>query len=80
MSAFRTKRVKATDEEIIEAVDGEICPEQAEKLRIICEHMSNLDMYKGNLQSMILSTAEKYISEIDLLVPFRVYLLSRQYA
>ena len=67
MSAFRTKHMKATDEEILEAVDGEICPEQAEKLRIIREHMSNLDLCKLNLQSLILSTAEKYIPEIDLI-------------
>lgn len=67
VSAFRTKRMKATDEEILEAVDGEFCPEQAEKLRIIREHMSNLDLCKLNLQSLILSTAEKYTPEIDLL-------------
>ena len=58
--------MKATDEEILEAVDGEIFPEQAEKLRIIRDHMSSLDLCKANLQSLILSTAEKYIPEIDL--------------
>lgn len=67
VSAFRTKGMKATDDEILEAVDGEMCPEQAEKLRIIREHMSNLDLRKANLQSLILSTAEKYIPEIELL-------------
>lgn len=67
VSAFRTKGMKATDEEILEAVDGSFCPEQAEKLRIIREHMSNLDLCKLNLQSLILSTAEKYTPEIDLL-------------
>lgn len=66
MSAFRTKHMKATDEEILEAVDGEMCPEQAEKLRIIRDHMNGLDLCKANLQSLILSTAEKYIPEIDL--------------
>ena len=66
VSAFRTKGMKATDEEILEAVDGEIYPEQAEKLRIIRDHMSSLDLCKANLQSLILSTAEKYIPEIDL--------------
>jgi transposase len=67
VSAFRTKHMKATDEEIIEAVDGNFCPEQAEKLRIVREHMSNLDLCKLNLQSLILSTAEKYIPEIELI-------------
>ena len=66
VSAFRTKHMKATDDEILEAIDGDICPEQAEKLRIIREHMSSLDLCKLNLQSLILTTAEKYISEIEL--------------
>ena len=66
VSAFRTKHMKATDDAILEAIDGEFCPEQAEKLRIIREHMSNLDLCKSNLQSLILTTAEKYISEIEL--------------
>ncbi len=67
VSAFRTKHMKATDEEILEAIDGEICSEQAEKLRIIRDHMRGLDLCKANLQSLILSTAEKYIPEIDLI-------------
>jgi hypothetical protein len=58
VSAFRTRGMKATDEEILEAVDGNICPEQAEKLRIIRNHMSNLDLCKANLESLILSIAE----------------------
>jgi transposase len=66
VSAFRTKGMKATNEEIIEAVDGNICPEQAEKLRIIRDHMSGLDLCKANLESLILSIAEKYIPQIDL--------------
>ena len=66
VSAFRTRGMKATDEEILEAVDGNICPEQAEKLRIIRNHMSNLDLCKASLESLILSIAEKYIPQIDL--------------
>lgn len=66
VSAFRTRGMKATDEEILEAVDGNICSEQAEKLRIIRIHMSNLDLCKANFESLILSTAEKYIPQIDL--------------
>ena len=41
VSDFRTKRMKATDEEVLAAVDGEFCPEQAEKLRIIRSHMDS---------------------------------------
>ena len=43
VSGFRTKRMKATDEEILAAVDGEMCAEQAEKLRIIRSHMDSLE-------------------------------------
>lgn len=67
VSVFRTRGMKATDDEILEAVDGEISPEQAEKLRIIREHMNNLDLCKLNLQSVILSVAQKYTSEINLI-------------
>lgn len=35
VSGFRTKGMKATDAQVLAALDGEICPEQAEKLRII---------------------------------------------
>ena len=51
VSAFRTKAMKATDEEVLDAIDGEICPEQAEKLRIIREHMKSIDNCKANLLS-----------------------------
>ena len=67
VSVFRTKGMKATDEEVLDAVDGEICPEQAEKLRIIRSHMDNLELCKANLMSLILSTAEKYTEQIDLI-------------
>ncbi len=34
VSCFRTKGMKATNEQVLAAVDGEMCEEQAEKLRI----------------------------------------------
>lgn len=67
VSVFRTKGMKATDEEVLNAVDGEMCPEQAEKLRIIRSHMDNLELCKANLMSLILSTAEKYTEQINLI-------------
>lgn len=66
VSVFRTKGMKATDEEVLAAVDVEMCAEQAEKLRIIRSHMDGLELCKANLMSLILSTAEKYIPEVDL--------------
>ena len=68
VSSFRTKRMKATDEEILAAVDGEMCAEQAEKLRIIRSHMDSLERCKLNLESLILSTAEKYLPQLNLVM------------
>lgn len=66
VSGFRTKGMKATDEEILAAVDGKICPEQAEKLLIIRSHMDNLEFCRLNTESVILSIAEKYMPQINL--------------
>ena len=68
VSQFRTKGMKASDEEILAAVDGEICVEQAEKLRIIRSHMDSLDLCKANLESLILSVAEKYLPQLNLVM------------
>lgn len=67
VSAFRTKGMKAADAEILAAVDGEICPEQAEKLRIIRSHLDHLEVCRLNTESLILSVAEKYRSLINLI-------------
>ena len=68
VSGFRTKHMKATDEEILAAVDGVMCEEQAEKLRIIRSHMDSLELCKLNLESLILATAEKYLPQLDLVM------------
>jgi len=68
VSALRTKGMKATDEEVLAAVDGELCVEQAEKLRIIRSHMDSLELCKANLESLILTTAEKYLPQLNLVI------------
>ena len=68
VSAFRTRGMKATDEQILAAVDGEMCVEQAEKLRIIRSHMDGLELCKANLESLILSVAQKYLSQLELVM------------
>ncbi|MGN0526988.1 MAG: IS110 family transposase [Acutalibacteraceae bacterium] len=68
VSSFRTKHMKATDEQILAAVDGEMCAQQAEKLRIIRSHLDNLELCKLNLESVILSTAEKYLPQLNLVL------------
>lgn len=66
VASFRTKGMKATDEQLLAAVDGAMCAEQAEKLRVIRSHMNSLDLCKANLESVILATAEKYAPQLDL--------------
>lgn len=66
VSVFRTKGMKATDVEVLAAVDGEICAEQAEKLRIIRSHMDSLSLCKLSLESLILSVAKKYLPQLNL--------------
>lgn len=66
VSRFRTRGMKATDDELLAAVDGEICPEQAEKLRIIRSHLDSLEVCRLNTESVILSLAEKYTPQIEL--------------
>lgn len=68
VSNFRTKGMKATDEQVLAAVDGAMCEEQAEKLRIIRSHMDSLHLCKLNLESLILATAEKYLPQLNLIV------------
>jgi len=68
VSGFRTKGMKATNEQVLAAVDGEICPEQAEKLRIIRSHMNSIELCKANLDSLILSVAEKYLPQLNLVM------------
>jgi len=63
---YLNKKIKATPEEIQAAVDGTMCANQAEKLRIIRSHMANLELCKANLESEILSAAEKYLPQLDL--------------
>lgn len=68
VSQFRTKAMKSTDEQILAAIDGNICPEQAEKLKIIRSHMDSIDSCKANLESVILNIAEKFLPQVNLVM------------
>ena len=68
VAPFLNKKVKTPVEKIQAAVDGEMCVEQAEKLRIIRSHMDSLELCKANLESLILTTAEKYLPELNLVM------------
>lgn len=45
-----------------------MCEEQSEKLRIIRSHMDDLNRCKANLESLIISTAEKYLPQLELVM------------
>ena len=68
VAPYLNKRIKTPAENIQAAVDGEMCAQQAEKLRIIRSHMENLELCKLNLESLILTTAEKYLPQINLVL------------
>jgi len=61
------RRCKTPIPQIQEAVDGELHPMQAEKLKIIKEHMSDLSDLRNKLQTLIFKLAEPYEHQIQLL-------------
>ncbi len=68
VTPYLSRRIKTPKEKIQAAVDGSMCPEQAEKLRIIRSHMENLQLCKANLESLILETAQKYLPQLELVM------------
>jgi len=66
VAPFVDRRCKTPADEIQAAVDGIMCAQQAEKLRIIRSHMDALGLCKANLESEILAVAEKYLPQINL--------------
>ncbi len=61
------KSLKSKAEDIGLAIDGNITPEQAEKMKIILSHMKSISLCKSNLDSVILGIAEKYTPQIKLI-------------
>ena len=66
VTPYLIKGIKASVEKIQAAVNGEMCAEQAEKLRIIRFHMDALELCKLNLQSLILTITEKYLPQLNI--------------
>jgi len=66
VTPFVDGRCKTPIEEIQAAVDGTMCAEQAEKLRIIRSHMDALALCKANLESEILTISEKFLPQINI--------------
>jgi len=61
-------RCRATSDEIRAALDGELVSGQADKLKLIRQHMEYLDYLKDSLEQLILHLAAKYQPQIDLLM------------
>lgn len=58
--------LKTKAEDIGLAIDGNITPEQGEKMKIILSHMDSISLCKLNLESVILGITKKYIPQIEL--------------
>jgi len=59
---------KAAPEKVQAAIDGLMCSEQVQKLKIIRSHMNSLELCKSNLESVILSIAEQFQPQIELVM------------
>lgn len=66
VTPFVDHRCKTPVEEIQLSIDGDISPEQAEKLKIIRAHMDVLESCKLNLESAILAAAVPFLPQISL--------------
>jgi len=61
-------KCKSSPEKIRDALDGELDPAQTEKLNLIRQHINNINDLKTSLENLIYQLAEKYQTEIDLLL------------
>jgi len=67
VTPFVDRRCKTPIEEIQLSIDGTISHEQAEKLKVIRAHMGSLELCKLNLESAILTLAEPYLPQMELI-------------
>ena len=68
VAPFIDRRCKASPEKIQAAIDGLMCAQQVEKLKIIRSHMNALELCKANLESEILSLAEPFRPQLELVM------------
>jgi len=65
VTPFLSRKCKTPADKVQAAIDGIICPEQIEKLKVIRSHMDNLTDCKSNLESAILSLTDQFQPQID---------------
>ena len=68
VTPFIDRRCNSTPEMVQAAVDGSLCPEQIAKLKIIRSHLDGIELCKSNLDSVILSLAEQFQPQLELLM------------
>jgi transposase len=68
VTQFVDGRCKVPNDKIQAAIDGMLCTQQAEKLKIIRAHLANLETCKSNLKSTVRSLAEQFKPQVDLVL------------
>lgn len=68
VAPFVNRRCKTPVEKIQSAIDGFVCPEQLHKLGVIRSHMSNIQLCKSDIESLILSLAESFRPQLELVM------------
>jgi len=68
VSPFIDGRCKAPVDKVQAAIDGFMCNEQIEKLKVIRSHMSSIEECKARLESVILSLSEQFQAQINLVL------------
>jgi len=68
VSIFIDGRCRASVDKVQAAVDGVMCSEQLEKLKIIRLHMNSVEECKAKLESVILSLSEQFQAQVELVL------------
>ena len=67
VAPFVDKHCKTPIDQIQDAVDGAICPEQAVKLRECLNHIDELNTHRERIEQEILTLVEPYSAHLDLI-------------
>ena len=68
VTPFVDGRCRTPISEIQEAVDGAFNPWQAEKLKVVQEHLHDIEKCKALIEDLILRLAEPYLHQVELLL------------
>ena len=68
VAPFIDRRVKAPIPKIQAAIEGSICPQQAEKLQLIRQHLDSLQTCKASLEALIDKCVLQFQPQIELVM------------